>query len=322
MSTYYYYNEEKCEFIPVHSSSLKQRGVSGFMWLLVGILLSGAFIAGFSFFIGTPSELALRAEKEALARQLKSTKKTIKEMDQQIDRLAHRDNEMYRSVLGMDPISYEEREAGSGGADIYKKFDVYSQETADILKWTAQNLESLEQSIKIQKNSFEEIKRAYNRNQEKLKHLPAIKPAEGIVLSGFGMRYHPVLRYRRSHDGLDFRASVGDPVYATGDGVVKHAALKSTFGRLLIIDHGYGYETYYAHLSSFSKGIKPGAKVKRGDRVGFAGRSGMVEGPHLHYEVHKDSSPVDPLNYLFADTTPEEYMMYKEIVDNNERSMD
>jgi murein DD-endopeptidase MepM/ murein hydrolase activator NlpD len=155
-----------------------------------------------------------------------------------------------------------------------------------------------------------------------MKHIPAIKPTDGIILSGFGMRFHPVLQYERQHDGLDFRANVGSHIFATGEGVVKYAALRGTFGRLLVIDHGYGYESYYAHLSSFAKGIKPGTKVKRGDLVAFSGQTGMVDGPHLHYEVHKNNKPIDPLNYLFADTTPEEYMMYKDIVENNHKSMD
>ncbi|NIT58127.1 MAG: peptidoglycan DD-metalloendopeptidase family protein, partial [Aliifodinibius sp.] len=253
---------------------------------------------------------------------LEQTKTKIKDLDQEVDQLAKADNEMYRSVLGMDKIPYDERQAGAGGADVYSEFDVYSQETAEILKWTAENLENLERSINIQQVSFNEIKEYYNKNQEKMKHIPAIKPTEGIILSGFGMRYHPVLQYERQHEGLDFRANVGSEIFATGDGVVKYAGLKGTYGRLLIIDHEYGYESYYAHLSSFAKGIKPGTKVKRGDLVGFSGQSGMVEGPHLHYEVRRSSNPVDPLNFLFADTTPEEYMMYKEIVENNHRSMD
>ncbi|MDZ7682086.1 MAG: M23 family metallopeptidase [Fodinibius sp.] len=287
-----------------------------------GSTCGGTGISILSFSVGTPAEIALKAENQALINQLEKTKDRIKNLDQQVDQLAKTDNKMYRSVLGMDKIPYDERQAGAGGADVYSEYDVYSQETSEILKWTAQNLENLERSINIQQLSFKEIKSYYNKNKEKMKHIPAIKPTEGILLSGFGMRHHPVLGYERQHEGLDFRANVGSKVFATGDGTVKYAQLKGTYGRLLIIDHGYGYESYYAHLSSFAKGIKPGTKVKRGDLVGFSGESGMVEGPHLHYEVHKSDDPVDPLNYLFADTTPEEYMMYKDIVENNHKSMD
>lgn len=322
LNNYYYYDENKCEFVPIQYNSLERIIYTACVWILCGVVLSGFGISVLSFTVGTPSEIALKAEKEALISQLEKAQTKIHDLDQEVDQLAQADNEMYRSVLGMDEISYDEREAGAGGADVYSEFDMHSQETSEILKSTAESLESLERSINIQKLSFQEIKSHYNNNQEKLKHIPAIKPTEGIILSGYGMRYHPVLQYRRQHEGLDFRANVGNEIFATGDGVVKHAGLKSTYGRLLVIDHDYGYESYYAHLSSFANDIQPGTKVKRGDLIGFTGESGMVEGPHLHYEVHKDGQPIDPLNYLFADTTPDEYMMYKEIVENNHKSMD
>ncbi len=322
LNNYYYYDEQSCEFVPVEYNSLERIVYTACIWILCGVVLSGIGISILSFSVGTPAEIALKAENQELIDQLEQTKTKIKDLDQEVDQLAKADNEMYRSVLGMEEIPYDERQAGAGGADVYSEFDVYNQETAEILKWTAENLESLERSINIQQVSFNEIKNYYNNNREKMKHIPAIKPTEGIILSGYGMRYHPVLGYERQHEGLDFRANVGSEIFATGDGVVKYAGLKGTYGRLLIIDHEYGYESYYAHLSSFAKGIKPGTKVKRGDRVGFTGQSGMVEGPHLHYEIRRSSNPVDPLNFLFADTTPEEYMMYKEIVENNHRSMD
>lgn len=322
LNNYYYYDEQNCEFLPVKYNRLERIVYTACVWILCGVVLSGVGISILSFSVGTPAEIALKAENQELISQLKKTKSKIKNLDQEVDQLAKVDNEMYRSVLGMEPISYDERQAGTGGADVYSEFDVYSKETSEILKWTAQNLESLERSINIQQMSFKKIKSYYNKNREKMKHIPAIKPTKGIILSGFGMRYHPILQYRRQHEGLDFRANIGNDIYATGDGVVKYASLKGTYGRLIIIDHEYGYESYYAHLSSFAKGIKPGKKVKRGDLIGFSGQSGRVQGPHLHYEVHQNDKPVDPLNYLFADTTPEEYMMYKEIVENNHKSMD
>lgn len=322
LNNYFYYDKDNCEFIPVEYNSLERIVYTACVWILCGVVLSGIGISVLSFSVGTPAEIALKAENSELINQLKQTKTKIQDLDSEVDQLAKADNEMYRSVLGMDHISYDERQAGSGGADVYSKFDIYNQETSEILKWTAENLESLERSINIQKLSFKEIKSYYNKNQKKMKHIPAIKPTKGIILSGFGMRYHPVLGYRRMHEGLDFRANIGSKIYSTGDGVVKYAGREGTYGRLIIIDHDYGYETYYAHLSSYAKGIKPGTKVKRGDLIGYSGQSGRVEGPHLHYEVHQNGKAVDPINYLFADTTPEEYMMYKDIVENNQKSLD
>ncbi len=322
LNNYYYYDEQNCEFVPVEYNSLERVVYTACVWILCGVVLSGIGISILSFSVGTPAEIALQAENQELINQLEKTKETIQDLDQEVDQLAQTDNEMYRSVLGMDEISYDERQAGAGGADVYSEYDIYSQETADILKWTSKNLENLERSINIQKLSFQEIQKYYNKNQKKLKHMPAIKPTKGIVLSGFGMRFHPVLGYRTPHEGLDFRANIGSKIFATGDGTVKYADLKGTYGRLVVINHKYGYESYYAHLSSYAKGIKPGTKVKRGDLIGFSGQSGRVEGPHLHYEVHQNDKPVDPLKYIFADTTPEEYMMYKDIVENNHKSMD
>ncbi|TYP95499.1 Peptidase family M23 [Fodinibius salinus] len=322
LKNYYYYDEQNCDFVPVEYNSLERIIYTACVWILCGVVLAGVGISILSFSVGTPAEIALKAENQELIDQLEKTKSTIKNLDQEVDKLAETDNEMYRSVLGMDQISYDERQGGVGGADIYSEFDIHSKKTAEILKWTSKNLASLKRSINIQKLSFKEIKSHYNKNQEKMEHIPAIKPTKGIILSGFGMRYHPILKYQKKHEGLDFRANVGSKIFATGAGVVKYASRKGTFGRLVIIDHDFGYESYYAHLSSYAKNIRPGTKVNRGDLIGFSGESGRVEGPHLHYEVHKENLPIDPLNYLFADTSPEEYQMYKEIVENNDRSMD
>lgn len=322
LKNYFYYDRDNCEFVPIHYNTLERVVYTACVWILCGVVLSGIGISILSSSVGTPAEIALKAENQALIQQLQKTKTNIQHLDQEINQLAQVDNEMYRSVLGMDPIPYDERKAGTGGADVYSELDVYSQETAEILKWTSENLETLERSINIQKLSFEEIKSYYNDNQTKMKHMPAIKPVKGIILSGFGMRFHPMLKYRRMHEGLDFRANVGDQVFATGDGVVKLARRKGTYGQLVIIDHGHGYETRYAHLSAFGKGIKPGAKVNRGDVIGLTGNSGLSKGPHLHYEVYKNKRAIDPINYLFADTSPDEFLMYKEIAETNQESMD
>lgn len=322
LNDYYYYDKDNCNFVQVQYNTLERVVFTASVWILCGVVLAGVGISILSASVGTPAEIALKAENQVLISQLEDTRQTIEEIDQQVNELAQVDNEMYRSVLGMDPIPYDERKAGTGGADVYSEFDSYNEETAEILKQTAQNLESLERGINIQKVSFEEVKNYYNENQEKMKHIPAIKPTKDRVLSGFGMRYHPLLGYQRMHEGLDFRADIGDEVYATGDGVVKVARLRGTYGQVIEIDHGFGFRTLYAHLSAFAQGIKPGTQVKRGDLIAFSGNSGRSEGPHLHYEVYKDNKAVDPINYLFADTSPEEFLMYKNIAENSEKSLD
>src|SRR5699024_10964521 len=170
-----------------------------------------------------------------LVEQLQKTKHTLQKYDKQLHQLAQKDNELYRSVLGLKPISYDERQAGMGGADIYSKFNVQDEKTSEILKWTAKHLEQMQYKINIQQNSFNKIKQFYKNNKKKFVFIPAIKPTDGTITSGFGMRYHPILKYRTMHEGIDFSANRGDAVYATADGVVKYAKRMGTYGNLVII---------------------------------------------------------------------------------------
>ncbi len=322
LENHYYYDEKSCEFIPISYNRKEQVVYNLSIWILTGIVFAGIGIILLSTKIGTPAELALKAENEALSEQLESTKDALIELDKSLEELAERDNNVYRSILGLNEISEGERQAGTGGTSPNSEFDIYSQSTADLLSWTTSKVENLERRIGIQNLSFEEIKNQYNQNREKLKHIPAIKPAGGILISGFGLRFHPILQYHRPHNGIDFRADIGSPVYATGDGTIKYAGRMGNLGRIVIIDHGYGFETLYAHLSAYGNGIKVGTEVKRGQEIAKSGNSGLVEGPHLHYEVHVNGVPVDPLLYLFADTSPEEYMMFRQIADSNTNSLD
>lgn len=320
--SHYIYDADQCEFVPVEYSRREKVLHTFSIWLISSIVFACIGIAILSNQLGTPAELALKSENDLLVEQLENTKGSIISLEEQVQTISQMDNEMYRSVLGMDPISEEEREPGTGGADIYSEFDLYSQNSADILKWTSSRLDNLERRINVQKMSFDEIKSYYNENQERLSHLPVIRPVDGVLLSGFGMRVHPVFKYRRMHDGIDFRSDVGTETFATGDGVVKSAGRRGSYGNMLEIDHGFGYTTRYAHLSGFAEDIKVGAEVKRGDLVAYTGNTGVTEGPHLHYEVRMNGDSVDPMNYLFGDITPEEYLMYQEVARNNPKSMD
>jgi len=322
LKNHFYYDEDKCEFIPVSHNRSELLIYTACLWVLNGVVLAGVGLALLSNYIGTPAEIALQSENKALVQKLQETRNSIEKLDSRISDIAQFDNEMYRSVLGMDPITEEERRVSIGGTDPYSDYDIYSEDASDILRWTTSKLNNLERQVNIQKISFDEIKEYYNDNHDRLSHIPAIKPVNGVVLSGYGVRVHPVLKYQRMHEGIDFRSEVGTPVYATGDATVKSATRKGTYGLMVILDHGFGYETRYAHLSGFAEGLRAGLKLERGDLIGYTGRSGMVQGPHLHYEVRIDGEPVDPIHYLFADTTPEEYMMYQEIAQSNPQSMD
>lgn len=319
---YFYFDDNSCSFTPMEYKTFEKIIYTSSLLILCGIVLSGIGITGLSYVAGTPSEIALKAENKELLNQLSVTKAKIELFDKQLESLAKTDNEIYRTVLGTNPISYDERQAGTGGADIFSGFDVLSDKASESLKWTASNLESIERRIAIQQYSFEEIKNSYNTNKKKLAHIPAIRPVKGVIISGYGLRFHPVYRFKRPHEGLDFRAKIGDAIYATGDGVIKFSGKKGTYGNLIMINHGFGYETRYAHLSGFAKGIRPGKKIKRGDLIGYSGKSGVVEGPHLHYEIIYNNKAIDPMEFLFADLTPEEYNQFRKISEDNPNSMD
>jgi murein DD-endopeptidase MepM/ murein hydrolase activator NlpD len=287
---------------------------------LTGITLASIGMIILSNFVGTPSELALSTENKILLERLEETKQSLTSLEQQLQELSQRDAEIYRSILGLDKEMDEEALLGVGGSNLYENYEIYSENAFEILSWTSQKIDELERQVNVQDLSLEEIKAQYNENRVALKNIPAIKPGSGILLSGFGMRRHPVLGYVRPHDGLDFRADIGSDVYATGDGEVIFAKRYGTFGRTLIIDHGFGYKTLYAHLSVYEDDIKVGAKVKRGQVIAKSGNTGLTEGPHLHYEVHFNDKPVDPLLYLFADISPEEYLLFKQIAESNNKS--
>lgn len=320
--THYTYDKQSCTFIPVQYNRVEVSLFSASLWILNGFILAGTLLAILSSHYGTPAELALKAENQTLLNQLTQTREEIQRLEQRMDEIAKVDNEMYRSLLGLDMIPEETRNAGVGGARTYEEFDFYSAETGDILLWIHSTIDNLDRRIEIQNLSFEEIKAYYNENSERLKHIPAIKPVDNILISAYGMRNHPVFGYKRMHEGVDFRSDVGSPVYATGDGVIQFAASRGTYGRMISINHGFGFESRYAHLSGYAEGIRSGKKVKRGDLIGYTGKSGVVSGPHLHYEILLNGNHVNPLQYLFADITPDEYIHYQELTSTEHASLD
>jgi len=315
---HYIYDPDQCEFVPVKYDIKKKLINSISFWLINGLVMAIFGLAVLTNYVGTPAEIALKDENRILVEHLKNTETSLIELEKKLEDIAELDNEMYRTILGLDPVSEDLRMAGTGGANIYSDFDYFNRETSEILRSTASKIDKLERRIGVQRLSFDEIKGHYNNNKERLRKIPAIKPVNSIILDGFGMRTHPVLGYKRQHDGVDFRAEINSEVFATGDGKVVYASRHGSYGNLLEIDHGFGIVTRYAHLNRFADGIRPGTKVKRGEMVAYTGNTGLSSGPHLHYEVLVDGKPVDPINYMIADITPEEYLMFKELNENQE----
>lgn len=311
-NNHFYYDEDRCEFVPVVYSAKKRLINSFSFWVINGSVLAIVALSLLTNFVGTPAEIRLKDENRILQEQLSKTSTSITTLEEELQRIAQTDNEMYRTILGVEPLSQDVRIAGIGGADTYSHFDFYNEDTSELLRNTASRIDQLERRIGIQKLSFDEIKAYYNQNQTRLRNMPAIKPANGIIISGFGMRPHPILRYNRMHEGVDFRAEVNTEVFATGDGIVTFAGRRGTYGNLVEIDHGFGIVTRYAHLSSFEAGLNTGAEVERGQIIAYSGNTGRSAGPHLHYEVIVDGRLSDPINFMIADISPEEYLMFKE----------
>jgi murein DD-endopeptidase MepM/ murein hydrolase activator NlpD len=227
--------------------------------------------------------------------------------EEMINHLNSKDDSLYRTILGTEPLPKTMRQAGIGGTE---ETDLkLGLNENKILNSTSKKLNHLYSKAKILNHSFDKLLEQAKVNKEKMLHIPAIMPIYNKDLkgtgAGFGMRLHPISGIRRMHEGIDFYAKTGKEVYATGNGFVKAVRYSKTFGNLIVIDHGYHIETYYAHLSKFN--VNKGQKVKRGQVIGYVGNTGLSSGPHLHYEVHLNGKEVDPVHYFFGDLTPKQY---------------
>jgi len=169
-------------------------------------------------------------------------------------------------------------------------------------------MDQLAGQMVVQSKSFDEIWELALNKEKMLSAIPAIQPiAKGVgrIVSGYGMRFHPILKYRRMHWGIDISAPKGTPIYATADGVIEFTGRRGEFGNLVIINHGYGYKTHYGHMNNFT--VKRTQKVKRGEIIGYVGNTGLSSAPHVHYDIVKDGKRIDPVHFFYNDFTPEEF---------------
>lgn len=277
----------------------------------------------FSAFFDTPREKELMREKNQLELQYEMLNEKFDRVEKVLQDLKERDNNIYRVIFETDPIPSSVRQAGYGGSEQYEELRSY--ENSELLIETAQRLDKLSKQLYVQSKSYDEIISMSRNKEEMLSSVPAIMPVSNEDLtrtaSGFGWRIHPIYKIKKLHEGMDFTAPVGTKIYATGDGVVeKVESSKRGYGKRVVIDHGYGYKTRYAHLEDFN--VRRGEEVKRGDVIGYVGNSGLSVAPHLHYEVQKDNEKVDPIHYYFNDLTPEQYERMIFISSNSGQSLD
>lgn len=257
----------------------------------------------------------LRANNEILSKRIDASLKVLRDIQQ-------RDDNMYRAIFHADPIPIDVRYSGYGNMDRYE--ELMSLNNPDMIIQTSQKMDLLNKQLYLQSKSFDDLVGMVKLQKDRLLHVPSIQPVSNKdlsrVASGYGTRIDPVYGGLRFHAGMDFTAKTGTDVYATGNGTVTWADWRQGYGNCVIIDHGYGYETLYAHLSAYD--VKVGQKVIRGQKIAEVGSTGKSTGPHLHYEVHVKGKPDNPANYYFMDLTPEEYDQMLRISANHGQVMD
>ena len=297
------------------------RFLAYFAGSLIIAVLYGAI---FTLLFDSPKEKVLKRENEQMRLQYELLSKDLEKVEKVLAHLQETDDNLYRTIFEAEPIPTSLREGGIGGVNRYEELEGYNN--SNIVIETATRLEKIKKKTYVQSKSFDELIVLASEKEEMLRSIPAIMPISNKDLtrtaSGWGYRIHPIYKIRRFHYGMDFTAPTGTDVYASGDGTV--SSIKSSkrgLGNNIIIDHGYGYQTVYAHLNDFNN-LWVGKKVKRGDVIGFVGSTGLSTAPHLHYEVHLNGKKVDPANYYFNDLSPEEYERMIELAMRSGQSFD
>lgn len=305
----YYYDSETLSYRKIETRKGRKLGL--FFLSLLGMLLSGFLLLVIYLnlpFIQTPKEKALKRELANMELQYELLNRKMDQVTTVMDELADRDNNLYRVYFEANPIPEEQRKAGFGGVNRYRHLEGF--DNSDLIISSSERLDILTKQIVVQSRSLDEITLLAEEKEKLLEAIPAIQPVNNEDLtrmaSGFGYRRDPFTKARKFHWGMDFTAPRGTPVYASGDGVVKRADNRAAgYGKHIRIDHGFGYQSLYAHLYKYN--VRRGQKVKRGDLIGFVGSTGRSEAPHLHYEVFKDGERINPINFYYGNLTPEEY---------------
>jgi murein DD-endopeptidase MepM/ murein hydrolase activator NlpD len=320
----YYYDSENLAYRKIKTKKAKKIGV-----VLLFLVASALF--GFLMFVVLLNTPYFETPKDRLqAREIDNLKLHYAILNKKIDELnavtaaiEDRDNNLYRTYFNTAPISDEERKAGFKTKNRYAELEGF--DNSALVKNTTQRVDVLTKALAVQSKSLDEILQLAKAKDHLLSAIPAIQPVKNENLkrmaSGFGYRSDPFTKVRKMHEGMDFTAKTGTPIYATGDGVVAKADnTASGFGNHIVIRHGYGYETLYAHLSKYK--ARAGQRVKRGDIIGYVGSTGRSEAPHLHYEVHKNNKVVNPLNFYYGNISAVEYVAISKLANQENQSLD
>ncbi len=319
----YYYDTETCKYERVKAKTsdiiLNALGI----FALVVIVAVGLVLLQISYF-PQPQEILLQNQLAEQRFELSKLDREITQLNEILAGIEKRDDNIYRVVLGAEPIDASIREAGVGGSERYSDIREKNIIDTDMIVGLHEKVDKLRRKIYIESKSQDELVRLAENKEKLYAAIPAIQPLSNKQLialaSGFGLRMHPIYKMKKMHTGIDFAASIGTPIYATADGNVAVVDVRfSGYGKMVEIDHGFGYRTRYAHMHDFA--VRKGQNVKRGDLIGYVGNTGVSTAPHLHYEVLINGTQVDPVHYFYNDLSPTEYEKILELASIENQSL-
>jgi murein DD-endopeptidase MepM/ murein hydrolase activator NlpD len=319
----YYYDTESCKYERIKITTWDIiLNLLGFLSL--SFVVAIGIVILFSTYFESPKETMLKKENEEMKYYFSLLEKDVNNMHNMMSSLQKRDDNVYRVIFEADPIPPSVRQAGTGGSEKYNDIVEKNLINENLIISSLSKVDMLKRQMYIQTKSYDEILQLARNKTKLLSAIPAIQPISNKELtrlaSGFGMRIHPIYKVKKMHTGIDFTAPRGTPIYSTGDGVVEEVRIEfGGYGRQVVVNHGFGYKTLYAHMEEFN--VKVGDKVKRGDCIGYVGNSGLSTAPHLHYEVIKDGKRVNPVHYFFQDLNDEEYEKILELASIENQSL-
>lgn len=317
---FYRYNPDTDNF-ERHYPTLKTRLATLWKYFAVGSVIGIGLYTILYFVFDTPTEQNLKEENRKLKSQYAILEKRLDNSIRVMEDIRNRDDNFYRVMMQMDPLSSKER--FSGLENLSKLEDLGHLNDVELISRMNRSMDLLEHQIYSQSVSFDQLREAAGEQKEKIARIPSVMPInikDYTMSSGYGYRRDPVYGTAKFHEGLDFAAATGTPVFATADAVVEVAERKDAYGNCIDLNHGYNYMTRYAHLSQIL--VKTGQHVKRGEMIGKVGSTGKSTGSHLHYEVRFKGEPQNPVHYYFMDLTPQQYLDMIQLAENSGHVMD
>jgi murein DD-endopeptidase MepM/ murein hydrolase activator NlpD len=318
----YYFNTHSLRFEKL-VTPLRVKLLRVFAFFATAIVTAGIIVLIAFQYIDSPKTIMLEQQNADLKDNYTIIQQQVNTLQQQMHELLKRDNNVYRSIFESSPIPDSAR---LKAMEKLKEVQlVTSLGETDLIKSLVTQLNHLTLLAAYQQKSFKDVEAMVKNKEKLLAAIPAIQPVSDKdltrVASGYGTRIDPVYKVPKFHAGLDFTSPIGTPIYATADGIVTDAGFNAGgYGNRVVINHGFGYETLYGHMYRVKVRIRQ--KIKRGEVIGYVGSTGKSTGPHCHYEVHKNGTPVDPVYYFYNDLTPEQYDRLLKLAQTANQSFD